>query len=119
VEIEREARAHDAPILVIDGSQTIDETVAAVEELFAAALAEGPRAKTPAERRALLREGNLAIVEQVRAYYARPWADGDAESIDRPFICECGSPACVASVVLPVGLAASSPALASGHEPVG
>ena len=117
-EIEREARAHDAPILTIDGSQTIDETVAAVEELFADALAEGPRAESPAERRALLRDGNLATVEQIRAYYARPWANGNADTIDRMFICECGDPACDASVVLTVGVVAAEPALALGHTPV-
>jgi gluconate kinase len=117
-EIEREARAHDAPILRIDGSQTIEETVAALEELFAAALAEGPRAETPAERLALLRAGNLAHVEQVRAYYARPWADGDADSTGRTFVCECGDSACDASVVLTVGTVAAEPALAPGHERV-
>ena len=36
-----------------------------------------------AERRALLREANAAIVAQVRGYYARPWAEGDAESVVR------------------------------------
>jgi hypothetical protein len=117
-EIERDAREHDAPILTIDGSRTIDETVAAVEELFADALTEGPLAEAPAERRALLREGNLAIVEQVRAFYARPWADGDADSIDRAFVCECGDTACDASVMLTVGVVAAQPVLAPGHTPV-
>ncbi len=116
-EIEREARKHGAPILMIDGSQTIDDTLAAVEGLFAEALAAGPRAETPAERRALLREANLAIVEQIRAFYARPWADGDADSTDRSFVCECGDPACEESVVLAVGAVAAGPALAPGHMP--
>jgi len=75
-------------------------------------------AETPAERRALLRKGNLATVEQVRAFYARPWAEGDADSIDRGFICECGGTACDASVVLTVGAVAAEPALAPGHAPV-
>jgi dephospho-CoA kinase len=117
-EIEREARAHDAPILTIDGSQTIDETVAAVEELFADALAAGPRAESSTERRMLLREANLATVAQVRAFYARPWADGDADAIDQPFICECGDTTCDASIVLNVGTVATQPALAPGHTPV-
>jgi dephospho-CoA kinase len=116
-EIEREVREHGAPILMIDGSRTIDDTVAAVEELFADALAAGPCAETPDERRALLREGNLAHVEQIRAFYARPWADGDAEMIERMFICECGDPACDASVVRAVGATAAAPALAPGHDP--
>jgi cytidylate kinase len=117
-EIEREVREHGAPILMIDGSQTIDDTVAAVEELFADALAAGPCAASADERRALLREGNLAHVEQIRAFYARPWADGDAETVERMFICECGDPACVASVALTVGIVGVEPALAPGHPPV-
>ncbi len=116
-EIEREAREHEAPILMLDGSQTIDETVAAVEVLFAAALAAGPRARSPAERRALLREANLAVVAQIRAFYARPWADGDAETVERSFLCECGDPACEENVVITVGTAAAEHTLAPGHTP--
>jgi hypothetical protein len=77
-EIEREARAHGVPILVVDGSRGIEAMVAAVEERFASALAEGPRAETAAERRALLREANEAVVSQCLAYLARPWTSGDA-----------------------------------------
>lgn len=117
-EIEREVRAGNAHILTIDRSQTIDETVAAVEEIFADALEEGPRAETTGERRALLREANLAVVEQLRGFYARPWADGDADSTDRSFVCECGDPTCEESVVLTVGAVAAEPALAPGHAPV-
>jgi len=89
--------------------------VAAVEEAFAAALAEGPLAATRAERRALLREGNEAIATQVRGYYARPWADRDAESILLTFICECGETTCEASVDLVVGKLTNGPVLAPGH----
>lgn len=117
-EIEREAREHDAPILMIDGKRSIGETVADVETLFADALAAGPHAETAAERRALLREANLAQVAQIRAFFARPWADGDAETSERLFICECGDPACEASVALSVGAVAAEPALAPGHTPM-
>ena len=89
--------------------------MAAVEEAFTAALAEGPRAETNEARRALLREGNEAIAAQVRGYYARPWADGDAESILRTFICECGDARCEASVELAVGDLTTGPVLAPGH----
>ena len=68
--------------------------VDAVEEAFAATLAEGPCVSTLDGRRALLREANEAIQAQVRGYYARPWADGDAEVVDRDFLCECGDTAC-------------------------
>jgi hypothetical protein len=114
--IAREAREHGAPTLIVDGSGDIDPTVVEVEELFAAALAEGPRAETPAERRALLREANEAIASQVRSYYARPWAEGDAESVVREFVCECGDPSCDASVHAPIAALASAAVLAPGHR---
>jgi hypothetical protein len=111
-----EASEHGAPTLIVDGSRDIEATVSAVERLFAEALAEGPRAETPTERRALLREANEAIASQVRAYYARPWADGDAESVVREFICECGELSCDAGVDVAVGALASGAVLASGHR---
>jgi hypothetical protein len=113
--IEESVAEHEAPALAVDASRGIDQMVTAVEKAFAAALAEGPRAETSAERRTLLREGNEAIAAQVRGYYARPWADGDAESILRTFICECGATTCEASVDLAVGELAGGPVLAPGH----
>lgn len=113
--IECEARERDVPILVVDGARGIDATVAAVERHFADALAKGPLAETVAERRALLREANEAVVAQVRAYYARPWADGDPDEILRTFLCECGDRLCDVSVELRIGVAAAAPALAAGH----
>lgn len=112
--IEHEAREHAVPILPIDGSKGAEETTDAVEGLFADALAAGPRAETLDERRALLREANEAIAAQVRAYYTRPWANGDPEKIVRDFVCECGDPACDASVEVAVAVAAE-PVLALGH----
>ncbi len=113
--IERDTRAHGAPVLAVDGSRGIADMVAAVEDRFAAALAQGPRAGTLAERRALLREANDAIAAQIRGYHARPWAEGDAETAVREFLCECGDPVCEASVDLPVGDLSAGPALAPGH----
>jgi hypothetical protein len=43
--IAREASEHGAPTLLLDGSLDLEATVAAVEERFAAALAEGPCAQ--------------------------------------------------------------------------
>jgi DNA polymerase III delta prime subunit len=114
--IAREASEHGVPTLIVDGSLDLEATVAAVEELFAEALAEGPRAETRAERRALLREANEAIVAQVRGYFARPWAEGDAESVVREFLCECGSTACHASVHVPVAAVMAGAVLAPGHR---
>ena len=114
--IERQAREHRARTLTVDGSRDVRQVAAAVEELFADALAEGPRARTLAERRSLLREMNQATADQVRGFYARPWARGDAEAVVRPFVCECGDPACDASVLVPLRALSSGPVLAPGHR---
>lgn len=114
--IEREAREHNAPTLTVDGSRGIHETVAALEGFFAEALAEGPRATTLAERRALLREANEAVASQVRGRFGRPWAHGDAEAVVRAFLCECGDPGCEASVRLPPAALTSGAVLAPGHR---
>jgi hypothetical protein len=113
--IARDVRRHAAPMLVIDGRQGVDEVIAEVEKRFAAALAAGPRAETRAGRRAFLREMNEAIVSQVRGRYARPWADGDPESVVREFVCECGDADCEATVRMRVGAAASGRPR-SGHR---
>jgi hypothetical protein len=49
---------------------------------------------THAERLALIRAANLAIADQVRAFYARGDAPGDPEHVIQRFACECGHPAC-------------------------
>lgn len=114
-EIDREAREHGVPVLTLDRAHGIHDVVAAVEALFADALANGPRAETAAERRELLREANEAIVDQVRAYYARSWADGDPDKVERTFVCECGDPSCDLSVDVRVGDATDMRVLAAGH----
>jgi hypothetical protein len=114
-EIEREASESGAPTLAVDGSKGVDEMADVVEKQFAEALAAGPRAQSRAERRALLREVNEAIAAQVSAYYAQPWAEGDAAAIVRTFVCECGDSGCEASVDLAVGAVAGAPVLAPGH----
>lgn len=100
--IESEASDHDAPILSVDISRGIEEMVAAVEERFGAAIAAGPTAQTTAERRALLRHANEAIVSQCLGFLARPWSHGDAESFEREFVCECDDPECAEGVELAV-----------------
>jgi hypothetical protein len=109
----RELLASEAPqTLVVDGSRGIDDTVAAVERHFAAMIERAPRARTLDERRSLLREANLAVVAQVRGFYVRPWADGDAEAVEKTFVCECGDAACTDEVVAAVGAAAAAPIVA-------
>lgn len=116
--IEREIIEHAAPTLVVDESRGVDETVAAVEERFAEALAQGPCAKTPAERQALLRYANDAIVSQCLAYLARPWSTGDPETLVRAFVCECEDRECDALVELPIAALTQQRPLAPGHERV-
>jgi len=111
--IEAEVRAAGARIVAVEG---IMETVAAVEAAFGGALVVGPLAESLVERQELLREANLAQVEQVRAFYARPWATGHSERVERTFICECGDRECVADVRQTVGLA-SAPVVSPGHAP--
>jgi hypothetical protein len=115
--IAREARRHGVPVIEVDGSMSIPATVAAVDAMFAAAVQAGPIARTLAERRALLREMNDAIVDQVRGYFGRPWAAGDPDSVRRTFVCECGDPTCDAEVELTVGDAAAHRAYAPKHVP--
>ena len=112
--IERETQANGAPVVPLDGTRSVDEITKAVEERFAAAIAEGPRAETAAERRDLLREANEAVVEQVRRYFARPWAQGDPEQVVRSFLCECGRTGCSESIEVTVERAAR-PVYSPGH----
>ena len=57
----------------------------------------------------LLREANLAIVEQIRTAVARPWHTGDPDDVERDFYCECGDAACVEPVRTSVGAGAAPP----------
>ena len=114
--IGAEAREHAIPTLSVDGTQGIEETTRTIESLFAEALAAGPRAATIEERRALLREINEAIVAQVRGYYARPWAEGDPDTVAWRFVCECGDPTCDHDLDIRVGDVAAGPARAAAHS---
>lgn len=113
--IERQAADHGAPVMRVDEALPLDDVVRAVEARFAETLAAGPHAASLEERRALLREENAAIADQVRGYWARPWADGDAEAVVQEFLCECGDPECAASVRLTVAAAAEE-AIAPEHR---
>ena len=112
--IEQETEAHGAPVLSVDGTRGVDEMTTVVEERFATTIAAGPCAETSAERRALLREANQAVIEQVRGYFARPWAQGDPEQVVRSFLCECGKTDCSESVEVTIERAAL-PVYSAGH----
>lgn len=111
-EIER-CGEHNATVIRIDGSLTVDESVAAVEQRFAEALGEAR--ETPADRLALLRHANEAVVSQCLAYVARPWTTGNADSFVRSFLCECADPEGAAIVELPLAAYRTAPVLAEGH----
>ena len=101
-EVERQAAEVGANVLRLDERIGMDDALAAVEQLFADALTEGPRAQTLEERRALLREANEAVVAQARGFLARPWATGDETTFTREFLCECDDPECTELVELAV-----------------
>ena len=113
-EIAEEVAAAGRPVVAVDGWLGVDAAVAAVERVLGTALHDGPRATTAAERSALLRDANAAIVTQYRGFAARPWAPPDALAAVCAFACECGRVDCVAEVDLPVGTV-SAPVLAAGH----
>ena len=94
-------------VLVVDGARSIDETVDACEQHFRDELARN----VPGDRRALMREANLAIVGQIRTAVSRPWHSGDPEAVERDFYCECGDPSCTAIVRTTVATAAAAPVL--------
>lgn len=111
-----DAGRYGIPAIVIDGSRDIGEIVDEVERLLAAALAAGPLADDRKERRALLREANLAIVDQIRTGCARPWATADPVTQVRTFVCECGDQRCDLEIDLAVGVAASAAVVGVEHR---
>lgn len=116
--IEAEVRELGAGALVVDGSPSVEETVAAVEERFAAALAAGPRARSAEARRALIREANAALAAQVHGYVLRPFTQGGVDEITRPFACECDDSECSLTLELPVAeweRMAARPVIAPDH----
>ncbi|MCH6159258.1 hypothetical protein [Streptomyces marispadix] len=120
--IEDQVEAYGGRRLRVDGSQSAEETAAEVEAAFSSSLAEGPVAGTAAERRALLRYGNRALVAQHEQFFARPWAPPAPPDAATAFACECGDTGCTEDVELPVARfprppePLSAPVLADGHN---
>jgi hypothetical protein len=113
--IAAQAAEAGADVLVVDGFATAEDTVAAVSERFADALAEASVAETPAARRALARYANRAVVDQYRGYYARPWAIDTADTTVRAFWCECGRAECTEDVEVTIAGFPETTLLAPGH----
>jgi hypothetical protein len=114
--IEQEARDHGLATLTLDERSTVDGVLARVEDHFTDTLRANARATDRGARRVLLREANLALVEQVRGYHSRPWADGSAAAVTCTFVCECGRRDCTAEVATTVARAAAGPVLGTGHR---
>jgi hypothetical protein len=118
-QIEREVDEHGARTLTVDGSRSIEDTVAEVEGFFEPALRKGPTAGSVVERRRLLRYANDAVVAQYRAYAARPWVSRRVLATVHAFACECGHSTCEADVELVIGAfpgpGPSTLVLAAGH----
>ncbi|NEB77441.1 AAA family ATPase [Streptomyces sp. SID14478] len=112
--IEEEVRASGAPFLTVD-TDTATNLTEAVEARWADVLAAAPGAVDRRERRALLREANLAVVAQYTRYFARPWSRGDAAAAKAAFSCECGDTGCAGHVTLAVTELPPTPLLAPGH----
>jgi hypothetical protein len=85
-------------VIRVDGSRNLLEVAAEVESIFAAAIAAGPLASTPAERRALRRDENLQVHSQVSTYFERVPGAGEPAATPISFACECGAAGCDASV---------------------
>ncbi|WP_119105817.1 hypothetical protein, partial [Streptomyces sporangiiformans] len=123
-EIEARVEEYGGRKLVVDGRQSVADTVAEVEALFAGPLAEGPVAATAVERRRLSRFANRAVVSQYQRFSARPWAPDGALNTVYGFACECGHDACTADVELAVADfpelpdEGSPPVLAPGHHAI-
>jgi hypothetical protein len=101
--IAAEAERHGLRTVTIDGRTGPAETVSAVEAMLAGPLHHGPHARSRPERQALVREQNLATIEQVRGFFGRPWATGDPDQQVVSLVCECGDPACTAQIPVRVG----------------
>jgi len=106
-------------VIVVD-DLTPDETIAAVERLFARRIAEGPTASTFEQRRDLLRYANQAVLTQCLGW-AQHTLGSDVTKTVLEFDCECARPTCTALVRLPLAdasavlISESSPILAGGH----
>lgn len=109
--IATEASDSGVRVLPVDAEASVEGVLTAVEGVFSDALAARPVAGAAADRRLLLREMNLDVVEQVRGYFARPWASGNADDAVQSFVCECGDPACEAEETRTVAEAAAGPVL--------
>lgn len=93
--------AGTVPTLVIDGL-SVSETVDELSRRFTDRLAAGPTAAGIDARRALIREGNRALVAQYTSPRAVPLVPGDPGTSIRTFDCECAAPDCIALVCLAV-----------------
>lgn len=105
--IRTQVEGANATTIVVD-NQSVSQTLAAVENLFAELIAAGPTARSERERRCLLRYANEVAVTHSLTAFARQPAPPDLSKVVRTFDCECAAPTCNALVDLPVSDAAAA-----------
>jgi hypothetical protein len=109
--IQSQLQGTNARILAVDG-QTVEETIAAVEQSFSPTLAASPAARTTEERQSLTRLSNHQLAEQA---IERSRSTGTGGHPAVTFDCECGQPTCLDLIRLAVE---SIPALAHDFPPI-
>jgi hypothetical protein len=100
--IEEEANGRGLHVLCVDETRDLAAVTAAVEAVFAEAIAAGPRAQTKTDRRGLRRDENLILFHQVSTYFERVPEVGVATTSPVEFGCECGITGCDATVEAPL-----------------
>ena len=100
--IGRGARERGLRTLVVDRSRTLEEMRVECAQLFAPLIARAPRAATTESRRALRRDENARVLNQVLTYLERVPAAGVPGRVEYPFPCECGRSGCHEEIRVPV-----------------
>ena len=95
-ELRRELESSKAATIDTTGN-AIRQTLLDVERFATAWIERQPRAESPAERRALIRESNAQIVSQYRSGLARA-SNPTTDPLIRAYDCECADPGCTAFV---------------------
>ncbi|WP_027341192.1 P-loop NTPase family protein [Hamadaea tsunoensis] len=90
------------PTWDVDGSWTLEETEERVARLFAPLIEAGPRVRDGAERAAIRRAENAVVKTQIEMFLRYLGEHAPAEPAPFPWVCECSTLGCAATVPLPV-----------------
>jgi hypothetical protein len=106
------ARRRGFPVVTIDGSRSLDQVVAALEQALPGLGAPGGN---PGDVSAARRWENDIVANNIRSWLATAHVPPNLPE-SYPFACECGSPGCVTLISLSLTEYESCPRLlASGH----